>query len=756
MPPYKDRFVTDAGAIYPDLSAFEAFKTMHWTGSQVSGFQFPAANKSHFHNALRLADVIIDETWPHGQTQTTIANHYQLPGLTIGQTFLVGGDDPAVGSSGWALVSHGVGEKLFTVDSTGTVVPQIASSVTLQGNGNWVLTIAPGKRFSDGSSVTAADVAASLMRTNAALSAAQSSIGTLTMTATDSTTITISTTTSTPVMNSVLAEWWAVVYKTNSTGGRVFSGPYAIENFYSSPAPGGMNLIPNPYYTNANQRQPINIRRYSSGPAVVTALESGEIDMGFNLPPNAVAQLNWRHGVSVKSFPVGYQYMMFFNTQRAWASDVNVRRAVSLAIDRLQLALATAPPGISSTTVSEAVATGAFSARTPWGAAHSPIPTDTTEAARLLDAAGWVIPSGQTYRVKAGVQLDLDLVYYTFRADLVTMAPLIQAQLQALGINAVARVNDNGDYVTEYGSDWDMLMWAQHTLPAGDPNWFLETFFRTRAPVVGNWTAQNFAQHSSSAIDTALDILAAAAPGSARATAAAAAHTAILNEYPATFLTSPIWHVGVNNRMQSYEPWGSDYYVVKANMPASDWPTAFTSGRVYTLDGTMDANGPPTGGTDWYESRVAEPDGFLSDLIAVTHPTGTNYAPSGLHYLRHAATGTTNVVTAADCTNPNAALAVHAATCESLAAGTSDVGLTSLLNGVRDGAVITAASPSSPSPPAAAETSNTGLLVLVVILAIVSVVMFAATIFFFKKSTEVASAKVDMGKGTEMQSSNAA
>ena len=115
-----------------------------------------------------------------------------------------------------------------------------------------------------------------------------------------------------------------------------------------------------------------------------------------------------------------------------------------------------------------------------------------------------------------------------------------------------------------------------------------------------------------------------------------------------------------------------------------------------------------------------------------------------------------NVVTAADCTNPNAALAVHAATCESLAAGTSDVGLTSLLNGVRDGAVITAASPSSPSPPAAAETSNTGLLVLVVILAIVSVVMFAATIFFFKKSTEVASAKVDMGKGTEMQSSNAA
>ena len=172
---------------------------------------------------------------------------------------------------------------------------------------------------------------------------------------------------------------------------------------------------------------------------------------------------------------------------------------------------------------------------------------------------------------------------------------------------------------------------------------FLETFFRTGPVIPGAWKAQNFAQLSSATIDNALDVLATAS-GADRAAAAESVHNAILAEAPVTFLQSPQWHVGLNSRMATYKPWGSDYYVIKPTMPASDWPPAFIDRRVYTLDGTMDARGPPYGGTDWYESRVAQPDGFLSDLIAVLHPSGSYYAPdyyspASLHYLRHASTG---------------------------------------------------------------------------------------------------------------------
>ena len=47
------------------------------------------------------------------------------------------------------------------------------------------------------------------------------------------------------------------------------------------------------------------------------------------------------------------------------------------------------------------------------------------------------------------------------------------------------------------------------------------------------------------------------------------AHDAILAEYPVTFLSVAVFHVAFNGRMSSYEPWGSDYYIIKEDMPAS-------------------------------------------------------------------------------------------------------------------------------------------------------------------------------------------
>ena len=41
-------------------------------------------------------------------------------------TFWTRGVEPTKGSNGWALVSHGVGENLYTVDEKGALVPQLA------------------------------------------------------------------------------------------------------------------------------------------------------------------------------------------------------------------------------------------------------------------------------------------------------------------------------------------------------------------------------------------------------------------------------------------------------------------------------------------------------------------------------------------------------------------------------------------------------------------------------------------------------
>ena len=329
-----------------------------------------------------------------------------------------------------------------------------------------------------------------------------------------------------------------------------------------------------------------------------------------------MAQLNWVEDVTVKTYAVGYQYMMFFNSKNAHLADKRVRQALALIVDRPALARATAPPGMGAADVAASVATGPFPSNTVWGKDHPPLPTNTTEAARLLDEAGWLLVNN--VRTKNGVPLSLDLVYYNFRADLVTMAPIIKKQLARVGVQATVREDNTGKYMvdptctgTDCSQGFDLLLWAQNTLPSGDPNMFLQTFFKTQGPQYGAWDSQNFAQLSSTTIDQAREDLGPAAQGDTRKNAAAAALNAILDEVPATFLTTATWHVGLGSRAKTYEPWGSDYHVIKTSMPASNWPPAIINSRVYTLDGTMDAKGPPTGGSDWYESRVAQPDGAL-------------------------------------------------------------------------------------------------------------------------------------------------
>ncbi|MFN8720012.1 MAG: hypothetical protein ACK5YI_04235, partial [Rhodospirillales bacterium] len=64
---------------------------------------------------------------------TSVAASAQPAEIVVGKTFITAGDDPARGSNGWALVSHGVAEQLFMVDETGRVTPRLAAGAERSG-----------------------------------------------------------------------------------------------------------------------------------------------------------------------------------------------------------------------------------------------------------------------------------------------------------------------------------------------------------------------------------------------------------------------------------------------------------------------------------------------------------------------------------------------------------------------------------------------------------------------------------------------
>jgi len=467
--------------------------------------------------------------------------------IVISQPFLAGGEDPTQGSTGWALTSHGISEKLFTVDSKGNVVPQVGQAVKKLDKFTWEVHLKADYKFSDGTPVTAALVAQALTKLNKDNSGAQASLGSMTVTALDDLKLKIASEKATPVIEAVLAEWPFVIFL-EKDGKFVFTGPYAVKTFVKDDR---FELTPNAHYPHAGERHELVIKRMDGDKAAVD-LEAGQLDMAFHLPVDTLPKLRQADGITLKSFLAGYQYMMWHNIRKAPLSDVKVRKALDIAIDRSEL----------TQEVRGGKGTRSFfPENTPYYLKDTELHGQKSEAAKLLDEAGW-LKNGEGFREKNGVPLTLKLVAYPQRPALPVVAPVMAKRFEALGIkvNTVITSSENWDQLDKImaDKDYDLLCWAQHTLPAGDPQFFINHFFRSDG-------GGNHAGLNSPEIDSVIDALSHAESGDIRVQASAAAHKAILDQVPVSILYTPSWHVGLGSRMTDYEPYGSDYYVVNAN-----------------------------------------------------------------------------------------------------------------------------------------------------------------------------------------------
>ena len=469
---------------------------------------------------------------------------------------MAGSQDPTTGSTAWSLTTHGISENLFTVDKTGNIVGVLADSVAKVSEFVWTVTLKTEAKFSDGTAVTSQAVADCLTELNEKNSAAQSSLGDMTLTATDATTVQIESTRATHVMDSVLAEWAFAIYKKDGDN-FIFTGPYKVDVFV---ADSNITLAPNTHYHDGKSGERphhLVVKVYAGGDALAAALKAGDCDVAFHLPVAAVADINTQADVHVKTFEVGYHYMSFYNGEATNVlADVNVRRALDLAIDRSELVKAL---GGDDHLGGGKATRSFFPDYSPFYAEHGDAKADTAAAAALLDTAGWPLVDGK--RTKNGNPLTIRLVAYPQRPGLPIMQPKVAEALEAVGVTVtqITTSADNWDELDGIMADrtWDMLMWAQNTLPAGDPLWFTSHFFRSDG---GN----NHAKYNSTAVDALIDALSLKEDHAERVAASKAAMAAIIADAPVSQLVSPAWHVGLSNRMVEYEPYGSDYYIINA------------------------------------------------------------------------------------------------------------------------------------------------------------------------------------------------
>jgi peptide/nickel transport system substrate-binding protein len=259
------------------------------------------------------------------------------------------GYDPAVSTLNYAKSNSGyqlgglIMEPLLIASKSGQLVPWLAKSWKQTNPTTYVYNIRPGVKFSDGSTLTAADAAFSLnyYRSTGSLDAYNFPTTLKNITATGAETLTVTLTKPDAA--------WAVVPAGDNLGifekkffeahkstfgqpgtGVVGTGPWVLGSYNGTSS---AELTANPHYWGgAVNIKKVSVQFFSSETSEALAFRDGEINLAFPIDNKAFASSSGQALTTVPSYAV--QGAFFMNVLQKPFDNVHVRRAVAYALNR--------------------------------------------------------------------------------------------------------------------------------------------------------------------------------------------------------------------------------------------------------------------------------------------------------------------------------------------------------------------------------------------------------------------------------------
>ena len=146
------------------------------------------------------------------------------------------------------------------------------------------------------------------------------------------------------------------------------------------------------------------------------ALETGEVDIAYDISPNDISRLNDTDGVHVETASSLMCYYIGMNFQNEYLSNVKVRQAIRLAIDVAPMIDAVMYGGAQIATSVLAPACFGYAAKTP------AVTPNVEQAKQLMAEAGYA----------DGIELTIVVNEEQVRVE---MCNIIQSQLKEIGID---------------------------------------------------------------------------------------------------------------------------------------------------------------------------------------------------------------------------------------------------------------------------------------------------------------------------------
>ncbi|WP_051272526.1 ABC transporter substrate-binding protein [Fundidesulfovibrio putealis] len=376
--------------------------------------------------------------------------------------------DPQV--DGYMFTRLGVVEGLTTLDEKLNIQPCLATAWTVSDDKlSWRFTLRDGVRFHDGTPLTAPAFRDALQRT-IKKGALLKNVPMASVEAPDDKTLVFKTTSPFSPLPAYLArgEAGALAPSSFDQAGElvkpVGTGVFSVESWKLKEE---ITLAANKAHWGPVKPK-LDKVVYKSVPDALTRLamlRGGELDVAQIMPADAAKSLAKSNEFSIHTMPIGRCRMMAFNLSRDPFSDIRVRKAVNLAVNRQEIVEANLD-GIGEP------AKTLFPPQVSWAnASLKGFAFDPEGAKALLAQAGWKDANGDGILDKDGKPLRVKLLTYPERAELPPMAEVIQQQLKKVGIGCdVVSMQVSAAEQTRDAGDFDLYLLGRGLLFVPDPD----------------------------------------------------------------------------------------------------------------------------------------------------------------------------------------------------------------------------------------------------------------------------------------------
>ncbi|WP_227935530.1 ABC transporter substrate-binding protein [Alkalihalobacillus deserti] len=467
--------------------------------------------------------------------------------LTVAFPWSISGLDPHnTGGNSWNVMRSGAGETLIKLDETLKPTPWLASNWKQEDETTWIFELQENVLFHNGKEMNATSVKDSLLRSIEMNSRANDLLLIESIEVVDEHQLKIKTEQLNSALISHLADPSLMIVDVKTidedTSFPALTGAFSFKEFIKDESLTVERF--NDYWGEKALLSKVTLKFISDGNTRLMSLQSEDADIAIDIPVDGISLIEQNDQLKVVTAPSMRTHLLLYNINSPFFEDVNFRKMIDQSIPREDI-VASIMKGYGT------VANSAFTDVLPFGKIEETDPLPSVD--RIMTEGGWQKNEHGIW-AKEGKLFEIKMLTFPQRPELSVMAEVIQGKLAQQGIKVNIRQVESIDEALAQ-DDWDVSMYSMLTAHTGDPQYFLNVFYRENS-------STNVSNYVSKPLESVIDQLNETTETNRRNELAIEAQTIIQNDVPQSFIVHPETIFGMNQAVQGFLAHPIEYYYI--------------------------------------------------------------------------------------------------------------------------------------------------------------------------------------------------